>query len=418
MSDDRDPVKQIRYADVPAHLRPLVDAMAPQPGPAVQEASEEPQIAPDRPDLFLDLKAFMEGTGPAAPPRVVATRDDGEALLYAGQVNLVFGDPESGKTWLADAGVAEALRAGRRGVIVDFDHNGPGSTCSRLLMLGASKAALADQSRFRYVEPEDAEQLRHIVAALVAWGPAVVVIDSIGELLPLLGLSSNQPDDFTVAHTRVLKPIAHTGAVVIAIDHLAKNTESRSAGPTGTNAKRRAVGGVSLRVTATQAFTPGRGGRALLTINKDRHGGLRAVCPPPERGEALAGTFVLNEDDRGSHWRIVSPDGRPVQEQNADMDVQVLRDLDPPPASVVDIKTRLHWGTNRARDALKAFREPRSSLTSLRVRNEERDHQDSVPRSPHIGVGTRNELSCTVCGFPMTDVGDGATTHPNCGDAS
>ena len=51
-----------------------------------EQASEEPQIAPDRPDLFLDLKAFMEGTGPAAPPRVVATRDDGEALLYAGQV--------------------------------------------------------------------------------------------------------------------------------------------------------------------------------------------------------------------------------------------------------------------------------------------------------------------------------------------
>jgi hypothetical protein len=59
---------------------------------------------------------------------------------------------------------------------------------------------------------------------------------------------SNSPDDFTIAHARVLKPLARAGACVIAIDHLAKNTESRAAGPTGTAAKRRAVGGVSLRV--------------------------------------------------------------------------------------------------------------------------------------------------------------------------
>lgn len=69
-------------------------------------------------------------------------------------------------------------------------------------------------------------------------------------------MSSNQPDDFTVAHGRALKPLAMTGACVIAIDHLAKNTDSRASGPTGTNAKRRAVGGVSIRVVIKQPFTP------------------------------------------------------------------------------------------------------------------------------------------------------------------
>ena len=115
-------------------------------------------------------------------------------------------------------------------------------------MLGAPLEALRDRSQFRYVEPEDEMHLRAIMAAAVAWRPAVAGVDSVGELLPFLRLSSNSPDDFTIAHTRVLKPLARAGACVIAIDHLAKNTESRAAGPTGTNAKRRAVGGVSLRV--------------------------------------------------------------------------------------------------------------------------------------------------------------------------
>ena len=380
----------------------------------LEDAADLPEPTADRPDLFLDLKAFMEGTGPAAPPRVVGTREDGESLFYAGQVNLMFGDPESGKTMLADACAAEALRGGRRVAVLDMDHNGPGSTVSRLLTLGAPRAALADLDRFRYVEPEDAAHLRAIVIALVTWGPAVAVVDSIGELLPLLGLSSNQPDDFTMAHARVMKPLAHAGAAVLAIDHLAKNTESRASGPTGTNAKRRAVGGVSIRVVATQPFTPGRGGRALLTINKDRHGGLRAACPPPERGEQVAGTFILDEDERGIRWRIVSPDGRPTREQNADIDVQALDDLTPPPASVADIKARMHWGTARASAAWKAFLNLRSSHTSYGVGNEERENSNgAVPRSSPIGEEQRNS-ACSACDQPMIDLGDGATSHPGC----
>lgn len=333
----------------------------------------EGQQPDDHPEIFLDLRAFMNGTGPAAPARVVGTRLDGESLFYAGQVSCVFGDPESGKTMLADACAAEALRTGRRVVIIDLDHNGPGSTTARLLMLGAPREALADVNRFRYVEPEDAGHLHAVVGALGVWRPAVAVVDSVGELLPLLGLSSNQPDDFTVAHARVLKPLAKSGAAVIALDHLAKNSDSRAAGPTGTNAKRRAVGGVSLRVVAMQAFTPGKGGRALLTINKDRHGGLRAVCPLPDKGEAMAGTFILDQTGPGVTWRIVAPSGQTMAEESTGMDAELLLDLDPPPTSVNDVKARMKWGSARASAALTAMRShSRSSLLSVRVGNGER----------------------------------------------
>jgi len=41
-----------------------------------------------------------------------------------------------------------------------------------------------------------------------------------------------------------------------------------------------------------------------------------------------------------------------------------------------------------------------------------------VPGVPDKNPHEEGTANCTVCGFPMTDCGDGATTHPNCGDAS
>lgn len=340
-------------------------------GPAVDAPNALDWLMPaDRPDLFVDVAALLDGTLPEPPSRLVCRRDDGEALFYVGQVNYVFGDPESGKTFLANASIAEALRDGRRAAIIDLDHNGAPATLSRLLALGAPLDAIRDPDRFRYVEPEDAQHLAQVIGALSHWRPAVAVVDSIGELLPLMGLSSNSPDDFTVAHLRVLKPLAMSGSAVIAIDHLAKNADSRAAGPTGTNAKRRAIGGVSLRVTVSEPFTPGQGGRANLTVHKDRHGGLRAVCPAPDRGEVYAGTFVLDETGPVTTWRIYAPTSK-ATDTRVEADADALELLDPPPTSVADVRDRMPWGTDRARLALKAWR-TRTSIPHLCVGTEVR----------------------------------------------
>ena len=210
--------------------------------------------------LYVDVAALLNGGLPAPPAPALLARTDGVCLFYSGQVNQLSGDPESGKTWIALAAVVEALRSGRRALVVDLDHNGVVAIVARLLDLGAASALLADPSRFRYTEPEDAAHLERVVTDARTWRPATVVVDSVGELLPLLRLSSNSPDDFTTAHARALKPFAQAGAAVIAIDHLAKNPDSRTQGASGTAAKRRAVGGISLRVTVKDDFAPGHGG--------------------------------------------------------------------------------------------------------------------------------------------------------------
>jgi hypothetical protein len=86
---------------------------------------------------YVDVAALLDGTLPEPPAPDLLRRSDSNALFYAGQVNLLFGDPESGKTWVALAAVEEALHKGGTALVVDLDHNGPAATLSRLVALGA-----------------------------------------------------------------------------------------------------------------------------------------------------------------------------------------------------------------------------------------------------------------------------------------
>ncbi len=221
---------------------------------------------------------------------------------------MAYGDPESGKTIIVLAACAEALRDGRTVLIIDLDHNGVDAIVPLLLELGAAKDKLSDPNVFRYYDDIDsALDMLTVVEDCIAWRPAVAVIDSIGELLPLMGADSNSADDFTHAHTKVLKPLARAEVVVIGVDHLAKNVNSRMRGPTGTGAKRRALSGLSLRVVVRRQFVPGKGGTADLYVNKDRHGGVRQHCPMGER-EQQAGRFVMDAVDANGAigWRVMA----------------------------------------------------------------------------------------------------------------
>jgi hypothetical protein len=318
----------------------------------------EPGTEDENP-LYVDISALLDGTVPEPPEPLLLRRSDGHAIFYSGQVNLLFGDPESGKTWVCCAAAAEALKDGRRVLIIDLDHNGAAATVHRLLALGAPKARLRDPAVFRYCEPEDRGELRQVVADSKLWRPAVAVVDSIGELLPLHGANSNSSDEFTLVHTNVLKPLAKAGAAVLAVDHLAKSPDSRAQGPGGTAAKRRAIGGVSIRVKATRPFTPGHGGEALLVVNKDRHGGLRAHCPVGDREPVAARFRLLAFNDGILEWQVTAPnDGERNDDETAPPeDVEAIDNLDPPPDTIEDARQRLGWRKQRAANALRTWRE-------------------------------------------------------------
>lgn len=179
--------------------------------------------------------------------------------------------------------------AGGTALIVDLDHNGAPATITRLQALGVSIAILTDPARVRFAQPEDADHLDKVVADARTSPPTLALVDSIGELMPLLGLGSNSPDDFTTAHKRALKPLAAAGAAVVGIDHVAKNPASRSQGPTGTAAKKRAIGGAALRVELIEAFAPGRGGAGRLRIATVGCGSIARPLGQASRSRACSG---------------------------------------------------------------------------------------------------------------------------------
>lgn len=293
------PAAVVRAAQTAAdHLRA---ALGVRPEVVATEAANE-TAAP----LYVDLSELLtSGRLPEAPRPDYLRRSDGAPLLYRGRVNRLFGDPEGGKTWVLLAAAATLLGEGGRVAHVDVDHMGAAMLVGRLGMLGVPLAVLGDPAEFRLYEPADAEALRAVSADVAAWSPDLVGVDSLGEVLPMLGLSSNSPDDYTEAHRAVIQPLADCGACVVVIDHLAKGADSRRQGPGGTLAKGRPVRGVSLRVRRVRDYAPGQGGASALTVDKDTPGGVRAMCPPSRGGgDQPAGVFRLCPVGEGPAARL------------------------------------------------------------------------------------------------------------------
>ncbi|MCP2279124.1 AAA domain-containing protein [Nocardia amikacinitolerans] len=303
------------------------------------------------------MAALLNGTLPEPLVPDVCRRSDGVGLFYRGQYNVVFGDPETGKTLLTDYATVQELAAGGRVLRLDLDHNGPKSTVGRLLGMGAEHATVTDQQRFLYIEPEDTLELKAVIAHMAEWGPTLVILDSVGELVPMFGGNSNSSDEFTNCHRAVIKPLVRSGACVIAIDHLAKGDASRLYGANGTIAKKRATGGTSIRVVVDAQFTPGKGGSAHLYINKDRHGGLRDTCEAGKK-EPCAGKFILRPDGGALGPEVQAPNTEMSELNVSDVppeDIAAMAALNPPPKSARDARARLGWGEKRSRVAFKAW---------------------------------------------------------------
>ncbi|MGV0645071.1 AAA family ATPase [Mycolicibacterium sp. XJ2546] len=276
---------------------------------ADHEEEDRDGVGPD--GLFVNVAAVLDGDGtPKASPSVL-TRSDGKCLFYRGKANLMFGDPETAKTWIALAGGAEVIHAGGRFVFVDMDHNGVETTLERLHMMGIDNAVLADPARFLYVEPEDKDHLCAAVAALSGWGPDMALLDSVGELLPLMGASSNSNDEVTTAFRDVVSPLAKAGAAVVLIDHLAKNAESRRLGPVGAYGKTRIFNGAMVRVFRVEQFTPGQGGVSSLWIHKDRPGAVRRETAAPDTGNDDGDTDEIKRDNL-RRWGVFRMTSTPV----------------------------------------------------------------------------------------------------------
>ncbi|MGC5078142.1 AAA family ATPase [Agrococcus sp. DT81.2] len=303
-------------------------------------------------DLYIDAALVMSSGYERPSPSRGAERADGLRLLYAGAVNGLVGDPETGKTLIATAIAAEGIARGESVLWIDVDHNGPAATLARLGRFGVQESVLLDTNRFRLAIPDEQSAVLGLVADAERWHPDLVIVDSMGEILPMFGASTNSADEFTNVNMRTLARLAKSGAAVLALDHMAKGAESRQMGAAGTFAKKRAVDGAYLRVSS-KGFKPGEGGLASLSILKDRHGSLRAQSPSGQEPEFT--TFILEEAEGEVSWRFIVPDaanGAP------DMGALLgdLRSMDPQPRNYREVEAKLRIADKLARDLWRTHR--------------------------------------------------------------
>ena len=236
----------------------------------------------------VDFEASLQDGGAAETPTILS-RSDGQPLFYAGRCNLLIGESESGKSWLCAAAIAQELQAGRRALWIDFEDNAA-SAVRRLKALGVGDEQRAEG--FTYIHPEvgfDPRARAVLEPLLEQRTPSVAVLDGVTEAMALQQLNPNDGDQVATFYAGLPRLLANAGAAVIMTDHPVKNVESRGRFPAGSQHKISGVDGSALRIDRKAPFAPGSCGHSIITISKDRHGGLRAACP----GD-FVGVFALD----------------------------------------------------------------------------------------------------------------------------
>lgn len=257
-----------------------------------------------------DLGPVLAGEQEEPEPEFLE-RGDGKRLFYAGKVNGILGESESGKTWLALLAVLQTLRDGRPVLYLDFEDTA-GGIVSRLRSLGAQDEELG---RLTYVGPD--ESLSALAAAdlaetLATTGPALIILDGFNAAMALLGLKINDNDDATKFSQDLLKKLSGSGAAVIYVDHVPKDKENRGKGGIGAQAKRAMTTGCAILADVVMPFGRGMTGKLKLTVDKDRPGFVRAVSSQAKN----AGVAVLTSSEDGSvSIQIDAPDLRPREER-------------------------------------------------------------------------------------------------------
>lgn len=228
---------------------------------------------------------------PIAP--TLFMRSDGKNLLYPGRVHSINGESEAGKSFLTSLATVERVKAGETVLYVDFEADAK-TLRSRLLQLGLTLAQI--QNQVIYIRPVESmteqtwEQVEGVFGksvpikrfrkeAMEAFNraldrkPTFAVLDGLAEALVIDEKDENSNQDVTEYIQGLPRYLAHNCKMtVVIIDHLPKGSND---GPRGAGAKVASVDGVVFMLERKKVFAKGIAGRSVLSVKKDRHGGVR-----------------------------------------------------------------------------------------------------------------------------------------------
>ncbi len=286
----------------------------PPPDPSVPLAAQVPTEQPESAWDALNLGPFLDGTYTTAKAALLH-RTDGLALFYPGLTHSVYGESESGKSWIALVAVAEVIKDRGHALWVDFESDA-GTVCARLLLLGCTPVQIL--TGFHYVapwsKPSTEEDQRAWFGRTLNRRYDIAVIDAMAGALSLFGLKADSEADITNFY-RVMPDMitARTGAAVVTVDHVVKDKETRGRWPSGSERKVSALTGAAFSIRRIEPFGEGSRGCSGVWIAKDRAGGLRGHAGAGDRdGMQQIGVFILDSSVPAVFTAIIEP--QPVKD--------------------------------------------------------------------------------------------------------
>jgi AAA domain len=283
-----------------------------------EPAEGEPAAAAATSWAPVDLEALE--VGEAERPTLLA-RTDEAGLFYPGRKHAVFGEPESGKSWFVQLACAERLLEGERVVYVDFEDTAP-ALVRRLEVLGVDRDRIVDG--LVYIAPAEplGDRARGEVQAALAEACAFAVVDGVTEAMVADGLDPDKNADVARWMGGLPAILAASGAAVVTVDYVTKDTRTRGRYAIGGQHKLAAIDGAAFALAVIRPLAPGQTGVVRVTVAKDRIGGVRAVA----FGGRVAGELVVVSD----------PDGGDVLAQVRPVDANV-------PEGADDLRPSQRW---------------------------------------------------------------------------
>jgi KaiC/GvpD/RAD55 family RecA-like ATPase len=231
-----------------------------------------------------------------APPAILPG-----GCLYAGRTHGLASFPEIGKTTLSMLWMREIINADMPVIYLDWENTASG-TADRMSALGFSPEKVDRYMHYfpfpdrTWLNEDDQAWLDKLLRKI---RPALVVIDSMTDLLSAASVSESSPTGITGIWRDVFGPMTRRGSAVLILDHLAKAAKSDERSPRSSGAKL-AKCDVQMRLDREngESFNRDRGAVITLRLTKDRWGCLR---PPPRwRVEVEDGQMTITPEQGGT----------------------------------------------------------------------------------------------------------------------
>jgi hypothetical protein len=198
-------------------------------------------------------------------------------MLYRGRINAFFGEPEAGKTLLAQLAVVQEIAKGNCVVYVDYEDSKE-SAVERLRALGAKDDDIAQH--FIYFDAQHPmldDKAEELLSELIEQrGPVTLaVFDGVTAAMSMGQLDPIDGSDVTRFYAAAPRWFADHGAAVLLLDHVAKDKMGRGRWAIGSERKVSAIDGAAYTLKTVKTFGRGRTGKVEVAIAKDRPGYVR-----------------------------------------------------------------------------------------------------------------------------------------------